>query len=354
MDRVNVFLGTEFPDGEERALLLAIAASPTDKTTKLVYADWLDERSDPRAEYVRSLVKKGRRKPTARMTVLQLACSGTWLSVLGVLHPLFDEVVRKVEGRVDPTRGRQPRFQDGSGDTPGWRETLFVSFHRGLWDFQYEGNLWLEEDGLSPVLDFVCQPHIASVLRNIWLNAYADHPRTNGTLHLALGPMTSGRVTFPYLEGVGIEQSQNTVLGRGGYEEDGETARLLGACPRLKSLTVPSAPNAAFFSGSAHPLEALSVHAGYNTEGFVTNLAASRRFGRLRSLRYKDFCCEYMAPEPHMLTPFRDWKALFRSPVFEALETVELSGVVLTEEEVRALLKIRSTGVTIQRSPAAP
>jgi uncharacterized protein (TIGR02996 family) len=38
---------------EEEAFIEAILESPNDVTHRLVYADWLDERSDPRAEYLR-------------------------------------------------------------------------------------------------------------------------------------------------------------------------------------------------------------------------------------------------------------------------------------------------------------
>jgi uncharacterized protein (TIGR02996 family) len=40
--------------GEDEAFLRAIRAQPTDDTTRLVYADWLDERGDPRGEYLRA------------------------------------------------------------------------------------------------------------------------------------------------------------------------------------------------------------------------------------------------------------------------------------------------------------
>jgi uncharacterized protein (TIGR02996 family) len=42
---------------EEDAFLSAIVANPDDQTAKLVYADWLEERDDPRAEIVRLKVK---------------------------------------------------------------------------------------------------------------------------------------------------------------------------------------------------------------------------------------------------------------------------------------------------------
>ena len=37
--------------------LAAVAAAPLDSLPKLVYADWLDERNDPRGGYVRVLVE---------------------------------------------------------------------------------------------------------------------------------------------------------------------------------------------------------------------------------------------------------------------------------------------------------
>jgi uncharacterized protein (TIGR02996 family) len=38
---------------DDGAFLEAIRANPDDTGLRLVYADWLDERDDPRAEYLR-------------------------------------------------------------------------------------------------------------------------------------------------------------------------------------------------------------------------------------------------------------------------------------------------------------
>ena len=43
---------------EEAGFIAAMLADPADRTVLLVYADWLDERSDPRGKYLR-LVAKG-------------------------------------------------------------------------------------------------------------------------------------------------------------------------------------------------------------------------------------------------------------------------------------------------------
>jgi uncharacterized protein (TIGR02996 family) len=342
MDRVTEFLETEFPNAEERALLLGIADAPTDKTAKLVYADWLDERSDPRGEYVRLLAMNGRKKPTARMIELRKGCSGPWLSMMGELNARFEGIAREVEEREDDF---------------SWADSsVELHYHCGLWWFHYVGNLWLDEEagGLAPVLDFLSDPQIAPVLFRVSLHAYDEHPRTNGTLAVSLWPLTE--TVFPHLESLDIEQSQNTILcdSSGRYQEGGQGAALLNACPRLLRLALPSAPDTTFFTGPPHPLETLDIHSGYATQEFIPSLTASKRFAKLRHLAYKDFCCEYTRPEPYMRTPFAEWEAFFRSPACAALEEIKLSGVVLTQAEVRALLDIRSTGVSITRSSAAP
>jgi uncharacterized protein (TIGR02996 family) len=43
--------------GDEEAFLRAIAQAPDDDAPRLVYADWLDERGDPRADYVRVVTR---------------------------------------------------------------------------------------------------------------------------------------------------------------------------------------------------------------------------------------------------------------------------------------------------------
>lgn len=334
-DRTEQFLCNEFPDADERALLLGIANAPTDTTAKLVYADWLDEHSDLRGEYVRAIVQRGGKKPLARVRKWRDACSGPWLSLMGELQIEFDALARSVASRPDAARG--------------WHSELTTKCACGLWEFDYTGNLWLAPEGLEPVLELLCDPKIARVLRTVSLDAYEDHPTINGTLHLSLSPLTEGSASFPYLELLWLEQSDGTILcrGQGEYAESGETARLLTACPNLLKLGVPSAPNADFFSGPAHPLELLSVHAGYDTQGFIPNLTRSKRFPKLRRLEYKDFCCEYMAPAPPMFTPFSEWEAFFRSPTCAAIEDIKLEGVVLTEAEVRALHAIRpDVGIT--------
>lgn len=73
---------------DELAFLAAIADQPDDDTVRLVYADWLEERSDLRAQYVRLEVERQRLKAnskkrldlTDRLEQLRSKAAPGWLS----------------------------------------------------------------------------------------------------------------------------------------------------------------------------------------------------------------------------------------------------------------------------------
>lgn len=75
---------------EEAAFLEAIRANSDDDTTRLVYADWLDERDDPHAAFVRlhlALRSVGpdhvqRFAAERELSVLRMACAREWLTVI--------------------------------------------------------------------------------------------------------------------------------------------------------------------------------------------------------------------------------------------------------------------------------
>lgn len=72
---------------EEQAFLSAIVANPEDQTAKLVYADWLEERGDPRAEVVRLKVQvaslaDGWVAARDRLAQLEPTVSPRWLVLL--------------------------------------------------------------------------------------------------------------------------------------------------------------------------------------------------------------------------------------------------------------------------------
>jgi uncharacterized protein (TIGR02996 family) len=76
----------EDDDPAHKAFIDAIAEDPDDDTARLVYADWLDERGDPRAEYLRleaelatSITGDRRKQATGRMRKLRRRLDALWL-----------------------------------------------------------------------------------------------------------------------------------------------------------------------------------------------------------------------------------------------------------------------------------
>jgi uncharacterized protein (TIGR02996 family) len=87
----------------EASFLQAIAASPEDRAVRLVYADWLEDRDDPRAELIR-IEEEMRTLPVVgdrywrlkpRRNQLQITCGRTWLEAMGYVgnyEPLFRSI----------------------------------------------------------------------------------------------------------------------------------------------------------------------------------------------------------------------------------------------------------------------
>jgi uncharacterized protein (TIGR02996 family) len=99
---------------EEAGFIAALLAEPSDVTTLLVYADWLDERADPRrAEYLRLLAAKrpNRRRlaqlrravdPVWALTVAdRIGCDSTVRITAGSFQTLTGEVLALCLGDAD-------------------------------------------------------------------------------------------------------------------------------------------------------------------------------------------------------------------------------------------------------------
>jgi uncharacterized protein (TIGR02996 family) len=117
----------------EESFLAAIYESPDDDAPRLVYADWLAERGDPRGEFIhlqckaaagplRSIDEKRMRSLARRHRV----------RLLGPLEPVLDEFAKFERGFVSECFSpvfKTPRQLDELGDHPAW-STLRI-LHRG-------------------------------------------------------------------------------------------------------------------------------------------------------------------------------------------------------------------------------
>jgi uncharacterized protein (TIGR02996 family) len=94
---------------QDKAFIAATKATPLDDPGRLIYADWLEEQGDPRAEFIRLQTEMSRLLPTSdeyvakrsRSHVLQKQIKPTWLKTMAYVPrhtPLFTELpARRLE-----------------------------------------------------------------------------------------------------------------------------------------------------------------------------------------------------------------------------------------------------------------
>jgi uncharacterized protein (TIGR02996 family) len=108
---------------EEEALLRAIDASPADQLPRLVYADWLDDRGDPRAEFVRLACQQV--AAARRLAELRAALPPGWVDRVEPLRHLVVIYRMPLLGaEVGGAAIRELRVRDGERVAAG--QSLFV------------------------------------------------------------------------------------------------------------------------------------------------------------------------------------------------------------------------------------
>ena len=75
---------------DEQGFLDALAAEPEDGLTRLAYADWLEERGDPRAELLRLEETPRASGPPSRLLALHGALDAEWVLRVSRSAPLAE------------------------------------------------------------------------------------------------------------------------------------------------------------------------------------------------------------------------------------------------------------------------
>src|SRR5215471_6009229 len=99
---------------DERAFLAAILERPDDDATKLVYADWLEEQGDPRAEYLRLMMTVRRQRvvtPEQRQLHRDFSDELDYLRAVDV----FQEALRTGHYASPENRERERRIRELEG-----------------------------------------------------------------------------------------------------------------------------------------------------------------------------------------------------------------------------------------------
>jgi uncharacterized protein (TIGR02996 family) len=344
VDRAEQFLREVCPDTAERALVEAIVNDPSDEATRLVYADWLEERGDPRSEYIRlrTIVEKseGDQTHTDRLAALSEKYDSSWLALVGNPVHEFQALSDRVAKFEEFERGYTPFLH--------WKRVGC------FFDVHFSGCLfnWGEdEEDVGHLLRLLARKEIAPLLHSLLIDGHEDRGYPNGTLEINFTELFAFNACFANLIAFATQRNEGVIIrGYWSREDKPKTlTQLLNHAPLLESLTLPSAPEDEFFVGDPHPLRELRIHAGYDHRDFILNLSRSERFPQLRSLEFQDFCEEELDDWEEMATPSQHYAALLRSPVGRSLGKMVFTQVQLTDQEIASLMAIRSEGVEFRK-----
>lgn len=189
----------------------------------------------------------------------------------------------------------------------------------------------------------LARPNIAPHVRSLIL--LGPDEGANGTHNWNLEPLLAHDATFSQLESFSIQQDRpgdhnRTIVGDV-YEEAGVLGRLLAKFVSLRELTVPSAPQANFFNVGPRPLRYLSVDAGYDTQGFIRNLACSSTFRDLTCLEWGEYKESYTDDFRSKCTPLEDYRVLFSSAAFASVKRFVWRNPICSPEEISGLKRLR-------------
>jgi uncharacterized protein (TIGR02996 family) len=108
---------------EDEPFLRAIRATPRDRLVRLVYADWLDERGDPRAEYLRLQARCAELTPghgdtpamRQRMAELRASLPADWVALLEDYAATNHDGVPDRTAQAAAVLNRPVQFLDSAG-----------------------------------------------------------------------------------------------------------------------------------------------------------------------------------------------------------------------------------------------
>jgi hypothetical protein len=246
-----------------------------------------------------------------------------------------------VAEQLDALRGRVADENDPA--TPaGFVNRLAVTPVNDVFDIDFYGDAFGK--AYMDLLDTLARPHIAPLIRSVILRGPDEG--ANGTHNWNLEPLLATDATFARLETFAVQQNtpvdhNRAVIGRA-YHEDGVLGRLLAKAETLQELTVPSAPAANFFEAGQRPVRFLNVDAGYATQSFIRNLAASSAFRDLSSLEWGEYNETYMDDFRANCTPLEDYRALFGSKAFSNVKRFVWRNPVCSPQEIAELKQLRA------------
>lgn len=241
----------------------------------------------------------------------------------------IDKLQRRISDLADP------------GVHPDFNARVAVLDVGGLLHINFRGTPF--DEPFDELCSALVHPEIASVLTSLYLKSPDEG--SNGTCNWDLSLLVDADVSFPKLQSFTVAQNEpghhNHVIIAVDYDEMGMIGRLLHKAPCLDTLIVPSAPDPTFFSVEHPSLRYLNVDAGYDTQGFIANLADNSCFPGLRALAFGEFNETYLDDFPAGCTPFEDYRRLFMAPHFASMRVFVWRNPVCSEVQIAELRSLR-------------
>ncbi|KFG96096.1 hypothetical protein GQ56_0117125 [Burkholderia paludis] len=215
------------------------------------------------------------------------------------------------------------------------RAGLHVRYFGGAWDEPFD---WM--------LQCLAERDVAACVTDLAFSGPDEG--ANGSREWDFGPLLDSDAQFPMLRSLYVrptepaDRNQSMIVRRGRImQEGGEIARFVAKAPFLAELTVPNAPDAAFFAVPLAHLNRLRIGGGSDTQQFIDRLAGS---DSLPSLGWLDFSesTELHSTWKHRrdagsVTSFDAYERLLRSPAGQRLHTLALRNTCLDREALDAL-----------------
>lgn len=167
----------------------------------------------------------------------------------------------------------------------------------------------------------------------------------NGTNHWDLATLAENpKIVFTNLKYLVLplnDKNHNKIIvtGNDHYNENGILAKVLAKMPHLEFLQSPSAPNEDFFKHFSS-IKTLHIQAGYNHQNFICNLAQSKNFENLETLKFWDYAETYVENYEQNTTSVSDYVALFSSTHLLRLKKLHLYKTQLSHRDQTKLLSL--------------
>lgn len=231
---------------------------------------------------------------------------------------------------------------------------LFADLGNGL-DIEYYGEVW--DEAWEIAIDAITQPEIASRLTSLRITGPDEG--ANGCRTHNIEQLLASEAHFPQLLNLYIRPTDVTDHNMVDIADD-QIAALITRCPNLNELTLPNAPEAAFFDIPLQQLRYLRIGMAWRTHRFIANMATSRNMPKLSILDFCDSLSVFNQPPQTQhnpdfddgITSFEDYQQLIKSNAIRPNMVLHLRNAYLTQTQFDALNAIKA--LQLSASLSAP